>query len=366
MISNAVIAIVVVIVAVYFIYPEYRRKGDENMQFVASMGAGLNLGNSLDSHGLGKNVSEIEGYETYWGNPVITEETVLAIKKEGFSTIRIPVTWYEHMDEKGNIDTSWMDRVNEVVDYGINNGMYVIIDVHHDDWTKPSNSNNAKAKDLLAKVWKQIAVRFSGYDQHLIFEAVNEPRLIGTKYEWNAGTAEARKIVNEFNQIFVDVVRSVSGNKDRYLMVAPYGDSAELEALNDFVLPKDNRLIVTVHGYKPYDFTHNIRGTKSWDSKKNKDTQEIDEMMSNLYNYFIKNNVPVIIGEFGVINKGNLEARARYTKYYVTSAHNKGIMCIWWDDGGKKNEKEKFGILDRYKNEFMYPEISRELVGNKP
>lgn len=366
LISNMVIFLFLIITVIYAWYPESKENPNEHIEFVLSMGAGWNLGNALDSYGIGKKKNPIEKYETSWGNPAITKETILAVKRAGFKTVRIPITWYEHMDENGNIDIEWMDRIQEVVDYVVENEMYAIINIHHDNWTQPLESNSAKANKLFSIVWKQIAQRFSKYDEHLIFEAVNEPRLIGTDYEWNAGTVQARKIVNSYNRTFVDTVRSIPGNSNRYLILAPYGDSSDLDALKDMALPEDKYIIVTVHGYKPYAFAHDKMGTSSWDSKNKKDTQVIDEMMSNLYYYFIRKGIPVIIGEFGAIDKNNMASRVAYTRYYVSSARRNSIMCIWWDDGGREYKKGRFGILDRYENKLMHPEIAKVLVEEQP
>ncbi|MGB5823991.1 MAG: glycoside hydrolase family 5 protein [Proteocatella sp.] len=366
LISNVLVFLFLIATVMYLLYPGKEDDSNEHIEFVLSMGAGWNLGNALDSYGVGENKKPIELYETFWGNPVITEDTILAIKKAGFKTVRIPVTWYEHMDEDGKINVEWMDRVHDVVDYVVSNDMYAIIDIHHDKWTETTNKNSTKANIMLKNAWEQIARRFSKYDEHLIFEAVNEPRMIGTDYEWNAGTADARKIVNSYNKTFVDTVRSVPGNSKRYLMVTPYGGSPEGEALKAMVLPEDERLILTVHGYKPYDFTHNKKGTSSWERKNINDTKEIDEMMSNLDYYFIKKGIPVIIGEFGAIDKENLASRIAYTRYYVSRARSNNIMCIWWDDGWKQYPKGQFGILDRYENKLMYPELAKVLVEEQP
>ncbi|WP_051188478.1 glycoside hydrolase family 5 protein [Proteocatella sphenisci] len=366
LISNMLLFIFLLASLVYFVLPWKEENPNEHIEFVLSMGAGWNLGNALDSHGSGQNRQPVEIYETFWGNPKITEETILAVKEAGFKTVRIPVTWYEHMDKDGLIDVEWMDRVNDIVNYVIENDMYAIINIHHDRWAQPMASNSEKANAMLKIVWDQIATRFAKYDNHLIFEAVNEPRLIGTEYEWNAGTAEARRIVNIYNQTFIETVRSIPGNSSRYLMVAPYGDSPDLEAIQAVNLPDDKYLILTVHGYRPYGFTHDRKGTRSWDANNINDTREIDEMMANLDYHFIQKGIPVIIGEFGVIDKDNLKERLAYTKYYVSSARRYNIMCIWWDDSIRKDKKERFGILDRERNVFAYPGIAKVLVEEQP
>lgn len=334
---------------------------NQGLKFTSKLGYGWNLGNSLDSHGKGPAYSEITEFETRWGNPIVSKETIDAVKKAGFSSIRIPITWYEHIDDKGNIDPKWMDRVNEVVDYAIDNKMYVIINTHHENWNTPSKDSRKKGTYLISKIWKQISERFAEYDEHLIFEGLNEPRLKDTEYEWTAGTSDARKIVNEYNKVFVDTVRKVPGNENRYLIITPYCSSSDLDAVKALLIPNDSHIIVGIHAYKPYSFTHDEHGSRQWSSSNKSDTEQIDTAMENLDKYFIKKGIPVIITEFGCIDKANLKYRTEYTKYYVSVAKKLDIVCFWWDDGAKVGKKEKFGILNRNTNEFIYPELVKAL-----
>ncbi len=362
MLFKSIILILLLSTLVYIRGFDQNRADSKNIKFVLSMGAGWNLGNSLDSHGSEPGSRAIKEYETYWGNPTVDRKTILAIRDAGFSTVRIPVTWYEHMDKDGNIDPAWMDRVNEVADYVLDSGMYAIINIHHDNWTQPTAANEKNANRLIEKVWKQIAQRFAGYDEHLIFESMNEPRLIGTDFEWNGGTPEARKVVNSYNKTFVDVVRGVPGNETRYLMITPYGGATDKEALEDLIIPDDENIIVTVHTYKPYGFTHDENSTEVWASSNAEDTLEIDTIIADLRTRFIDNGIPVIIGEFGAIDKNNTEFRVEYTKYFVSEARRNNMMCIWWDDGGREEKKERFAIFDRYNNEFFFPEIAEAIL----
>ncbi len=362
MLFKSIILILIFAIPVYILGFNQNGADSKNIKFVLSMGAGWNLGNSLDAHGSEPGSRAITEYETYWRNPPVDRETILAIRDAGFSTVRIPVTWYEHMDKDGNIDPAWMDRVNEVVGYVLDSGMYAIINIHHDNWTQPTAVNEKNANRLTEKTWKQIAQRFAGYDEHLIFESMNEPRLIGTGFEWNEGTPEARKIVNSYNQTFVDAVRGVAGNETRYLMITPYGGAADKEALEDLIIPDDENIIVTVHAYKPYGFTHDENATGVWDSGNADDTLEIDMIIANLRAKFIDNGIPVIIGEFGAVDKNNTVFRAKYAKYFVSEARSNNIMCIWWDDGGDEEKKERFAIFNRSKKEFIFPEIADAIL----
>lgn len=343
---------------------EYHKS--EGIRFVSNMGVGWNLGNTLDSHGKDRMDADPAVYETYWGNPVTTKGHIEDIKAAGFKTIRIPVTWYDHMDENGNIDKEWLARVSQVVDMVLQEDMYAIIDLHHEDWLVPTYENSENATFLLAAVWTQIADNFKDYDQRLLFEGFNEVRLIGTDDEWNAGTTEARKIVNLYNQVFVETVRNTGGlNKNRYLMVAPYCHSAEREALEEFVIPEDNHLIVSIHEYVPYKFTMKEDGNSDWNPNNVQDTEEIDEVMSNLSEFFTSRNIPVIISEFAAADRGNTQARTAWAQYYVNSAKDKDIMCIWWDEGSKKGETKRFQLYDRRERKWIFPEIVKVLTNNQ-
>ena len=212
---TAVLIITVVVVSIVVNLIRMRE-----VQFVSKLNAGFNLSNTLDSHGIHDRTASPHAYETLWGNPITTSEMIRAIKDAGFQTVRVPVTWYEHMDEDYMIDSAWMSRVNEVVDYCIDNDLYVIVNAHHDDWYSQFESNRENAAYIMQKLWKQIAARFADYDEKLLFESMNEPRLIDTIYEWNEGTKQAREIVNDLNRVFVETVRSSGGyNSSRYLLI---------------------------------------------------------------------------------------------------------------------------------------------------
>ncbi len=323
-----------------------------DLRFVSRMGMGWNLSNTLDSHGLEDEAALPGQYETYWGNPATTREMIDAIRAEGFRTLRVPVTWYEHMDDQNRIDPAWMERVRQVVDYGIESGMFVILNAHHDPWYTPDPANLQHGQEMMAQVWTQIAEEFAGYGEKLLFEGMNEPRLIGTAHEWDAGTPEAREAVNRLNEVFVKTVRSGSGyNEKRYLLVPTYCAGTFPEALSDFRLPKGGRVIVSLHLYRPYEFSLDTNGTADWSGSRT-DTQGIDQAMHDAERYLLRRRIPVVITEFGAVDKGNEPARAEWVRYVRSSAQDRGIPCIWWDDS----------VFDRSRLVWVYPEIVRALV----
>lgn len=329
-------------------------------EFAAKLGCGMNLGNSLDvAHMLqyNPNISLAE-YEKSWGNPLIAKEQFTAIHAAGFQTVRIPVSWDEHMTADGTIKTDFLNRVQEVVDMALASGLYVIIDTHHEDWLNLDLIKQSEITARFANVWKQIAVRFQSYDERLVFEGLNEPRLKNSSYEWTGGTAELQAFVNVLNETFVTTVRSVGGkNAQRFLMVCPYCHRVEEDALRALKLPDDERLIVAVHLYEPSGFCLDANASRSWNTNTNRnELQAMEKKFSLLKKYFVSKNIPVVITEFGCMDKGNLADRVRWTQDFVRCCHEAGVSYLWWDNGGD------FRILNRETGEFLYPEIVKVLT----
>lgn len=310
-------------------------------KIAADIKIGWNLGNTLDCYDV---TWAVKDHETAWGNPKTTKEMIDTVKAAGFNAVRIPVSWTDHITEDGTIDKDWMDRVQEVVDYSMDNDLYTIINVHHDDytWLNPTCSDEAAVKEKLVKIWEQIAERFRDYDTKLLFEGMNEPRVVGSTYEWVGGTAEEREVVNRLLQAFVDTVRASGGrNSARTLIVTTYAASITGEAVNALELPDDNNLIVSIHSYAPWKFTtlEFPEETDFTDSGK----AEIDKGLDFLYGTFVFNGIPVFICEFGAENKDNAEERAEYFSYYVEAAAERGIPCFIWDNG----KEDGYGLLNR-------------------
>lgn len=332
-----------------------------SMELVKEFQIGWNLGNTLDATGGGALLTT----EMSWGNPRTSEELLKTVKESGFQIVRIPVSWGNHLGPEPDyeIHEIWLERVKEVVDYGINNDLYVILNMHHEEWHYPTYDNLENATTILTKVWTQIAEEFKDYDEHLIFEGMNEPRLKGTPLEWNGGNEEARDVINQLNQFFVDTIRNADGNNPyRHLMIPTYAASSDSKTWKDFVIPVDDKIIVSIHAYTPYNFALNINGTSEWSSENPNDTRDIDNLMDNLYNSFISKGHPVIIGEFGAMEKENSEARVNWSKYYTEKASEKRIPCIWWDNGAFTGGGELFGLLDRRENVWIHQDIVNALM----
>ena len=334
------------------------------MDVVSEMKIGWNLGNTMDS--LNSNLVKKmppENWETAWGNPVTSKELIDAVLAKGFNVIRIPVSWNDHIlvAENWKIEESWLDRVQEIVDYAYDNGAYVILNTHHESWYETYYDKEERSAEILTAVWSQIAERFQDYDEHLIFEGLNEPRKIGTDVEWNGGDQEGWDVVNDLNRVFVKTIRESGGNNPyRILMIPAYGANG-WEGIKHLEIPDDNKIIVSVHAYEPYDFALNVQGRGTWDQ----DTTNIDTIINSLDTLFISKGIPVVIGEFGAMYKnveGNEEERSAWAEYYVSKAAEKGIPCVWWDNGAFEGNGELFGLIDRKTCEWKYPLVVEGLM----
>lgn len=322
-------------------------------EFVQGIGAGWNLGNSLDSHIQGPWYSDglgVDFMEKCYNNPITTPDMMAAVKVAGFNAIRIPVTWFEFTGRapEYKIRADWMARVREVVDYAIDLDMYVILNLHHDGvyqpaaggngayygWLQPTRQAKASALNQLEKMWTQIAVEFQNYPANLIFEGMNE---VGLQYGWE-GTPESRAIVNEYNAKFVETVRTTGGNnKLRYLICPTHGTCPSTTAFADFNLPDDERLIVSVHIYinqAAGDFT----GLQA----------KVDELQTNC----LDKGIPVIVGEWGIEDNVSDSTRAQYAQTFLETVNRPGIRCFYWDDGAAISDGGHV-LLDR--NNQMQP-----------
>ena len=259
------------------------------------------------------------------------------------------------------IEEKWMARVKEIVDYAYSRGAYVILNTHHEGWYDPYYDNQEAAADRLVKVWSQIAEQFKDYDEHLIFEGMNEPRKRNTPLEWNGGDQEGWDVVNYLNSVFIDTIRSAGGNNPyRCLMIPGYAANCTVGIKHLEVPADDNKIIVSVHAYEPYNFALNVNGTGVW----NHDVNAIDNLMRNLEALFLRNDIPVIIGEMGAMHKpveGNEEERAAWAEYYISKAKEYGVPCVWWDNGLFEGEGELFGLIDRETYEWKYQKVVDDL-----
>lgn len=324
-----------------------------SQQLVEDMTFGWNLGNTLDvcqadRDGDGKINEHVEAGEkvdeTLWGNPKATKELFTSLKKNGVNAVRIPVTWRDHMDSNGNIDREWMDRVQQVVDYAYSQGMYVIINVHHDGGGDPKfgawiiEESQKDYNTFLKKyknVWKQIAERFKNYSDYLIFESINE---VGFDTLYNKNKADAYNLINKINQDFVDIIRATGGNNaKRHLLIAGYYTDIERTCDSLYKMPDDKagRCILSVHYYTPWDFcTCDIKHT--WGTKS--EVRQMETLIGKMKKNFVDKGIPVIIGEYAA-SGSDLSSCIFFIEKLNKLCSDYGIATFIWDSGRQVNRK---------------------------
>ena len=338
------------------VYTELPRNEKTAQEAINEMKMGWNLGNTLDTTNYQKTYlgeeRAVTFYETAWGNPVTTKEMIDEVKKAGFNSVRIPVTYYDHIDENGKIDAYWLNRVKEVIGYVLENDMYCIMNIHHDTgfyeggaWIVADADKYQENAEKLEKLWTELATEFKDYDYKLVFEGFNEIIDSNRSINWKEGNEDTIN-VNRLNQVFVDTVRKTGGkNKDRFLIVSTYTHATYLHLLQTFEMPADtveDKIILALHSY---------HSTES----------DIDTMMTNIKIYCRDKNIPVIIDEFGTKEEDYTEEeRIRIASYYVSNARKIGITCFWWDNG----KSTGYQLLDRNHLTWLYPEIVNALMEN--
>lgn len=316
-------------------------------ELASKMKLGWNIGNTL----------EATGGETAWGNPKVTKALIDFVKANGFNAIRIPCSWNQYLANSTNaqIKADWLARVKEVVQYCVDNDMYVIVNIHWDGGWLENNCTEAKKVENNAKqkaFWEQIATQLRGFDEHLLFASANEP---------NVEDATQMAVLNSYHQTFIDAVRS-TGGKNAYRNLIIQGPSTDIEKTSKLMttLPTDkvaNRIMAEVHFY-PYQFTLMTKD-ESWgkmfyywgagnhsttDTERNPtwgEEADIDKLFKSMKTQFVDKGIPVILGEFGAIRRDltgdaltlHLKSRADFLKYVVKQSRANGMIPFYWDAG---------------------------------
>lgn len=343
------------------IYPNYNTSpkaadasgmSSNAIQLAAKIKLGWNIGNTL----------EAPGGETGWGNPVITEDYVKAVKQQGFNAIRLPCAWnWGHLSNQttAQIDPNWLKRVKEVVGYCVNNDMYVLLNIHWDGGWLDDHINTVMQDSINAKqraLWEQIATTMRDFDEHLMFVSANEPP---------ADNAEKMTVLNSYHQTFINAVRS-TGGKNSYRVLVVQGPSTDIDKTNDLMatLPKDqvpNRMMVEVHYYSPYQFCL-MDGDASWgkmfyywgaghhstiEPDRNAsfgEENDVNTAFNKMKTKFTDKGIPVLLGEYGAYRRDNTahvpldlathnDAVDYWITYITKQAKANGILPFFWDTG---------------------------------
>lgn len=344
----------------------------EHVNPAGFLGLGWNLGNQFDAYSDG-----VSG-ETAWGNKPVTQALMDSVKAAGFNSVRIPVTWMGHIgDAPGyTVDSKWLDRVAEVVGYAEKAGLNAVVNIHHDgadskNWLNvkeaaKSEEANKKITDKLKAVWTQIAKKFSDKGDFLIFESMNEIHDGG--WGWGDNIKDGGKqyaVLNGWNQAFVDAVRATGGNNTRRWLATPtYCTNIDLGEY--FVMPKDtsntdNRVIVAVHCYEPYEYAIEAKypewGHSGESGKKpTNGEKQLEGELDKIVDKWVSKGIPVYIGEFGSVHRQDSESekfRLYYLEYYSKTASDRDIPIFYWDNGYDGFGKEQFGLFDRATGTYL-------------
>lgn len=356
--------------------------------FVANMGMGWNLGNTLDATSDSGKTNVGLNTETYWGMPTTTQAMIKAVKAAGFKTIRIPVSWHNHItDSSYTIDSSWMARVKTIVDWAIDEGMCVIINIHHDNMSVSQLSSNygfalstdssvqETSKAFLSAVWTQIATTFAEYDEALVFEVLNEPRDISGEVwgnEWWCNNSEAYDCIKDYEETCIAAIRAVAGNESRYLMVPGYAASAsDTTELGCYTMPSDTitangtkKLILSGHAYSPYTFAMSDSTDTTFDSE---DASSLTSLFDYLNTNYISKGIGVVMGEASASDKNNTAERVKWAKDYYAKATAIKIPVVLWDNmvtvanGGNIDSGECHGYFNRNDLTWYFPSIIKAM-----
>ena len=331
-------------------------------QIVLEMGTGWNLGNTMDGH------TGFTPLETLWQPYVTTKGLMTAVHDAGFNTVRVPVTWGNMIDDENGyaINEQWMARVQEIVDYCVSQDMYCIINIHHDGaeqsgWLRVGAEDLGPVKEKFAGVWKNIAERFKDYDEHLIFESMNE--VVGPDNS-DAGIKKDMQVIMELNQLFVDTVRATGGNNAKRWLSVPGRYTNIINTTKEeygFEMPKDaaGHLFLAVHDY---DWLFGLAENMTNRTYSEITAQNLETNMQKL-SRFVEAGYPVILGEYGAIDKNNTTERAYYVEAVNHMCKKIGIVPVLWDAGAFNHEDPEkadfcFTIIRRDTYELMYPELT--------
>lgn len=371
------------------------------MEIAKQMECGWNLGNTLEARDNWSPKSKIfpfnEGLssETDWSEELTTKAIIETGIKNGYKTIRIPVTWCNHLvDTNYTIDPQWMARVKQIVDWAIDAGYYVILNEHHsvhDEMNSPikhcegynvSSKDAKESKAFLQAIWKQISATFNNdYDEHLIFETMNEPRNTAHEHCWNPEPKTCQvckadvQLLNEYNQLVLDTIRASGGNNaNRFVMIPGIGTSISTALADYFAMPKDSakdKLMVTVHMY-PLDFGGTGRGSHHFNSETK---NEIISNYTKLNDKFAKNGIPVVLGECGASKKAvtywengveklitdyvvTYEDRLQCFSLIASRTGKYSMPMINWDCGGEKY----MATVNRKNCKLFEPEYTATII----
>ena len=329
-------------------------------EFVSGMGIGINLGNTMEACGTWIHSNSISSYEKAWGSPLVTKEMIEGYAKAGFKTLRIPVAWSNLMssDGKYTIKGELLDRVYEITKWAVESGMYVIVNEHWDGgWWADFPTKKDECMKKYKSIWNQVSAKFKDFDNHVIFESLNEAGgwdSVWDKYAGTKGKKESYDLLNEINQTFTDLVRSTGGNNStRLLLIAGYQTGIGPTCDPLFKMPSDtaNMCAVSVHYYSPSTFAI-LEEDASWGKVQKKwgtprDISALAQDMLTMKKNFVDKGIPVIIGEYGCPTKNKeTESVQSYLKNVCLYAYKNNMCPVLWSTPGGHYDRTTFKMYD--------------------
>jgi endoglucanase len=317
-------------------------------QYVNNMFAGWNLGNTMDAN-----------TETGWGQPVTTQAMIDAVHKQGFKTMREPVTWNGHFGGSPTytIDATWMARVAAIANYALNDSMYVIINTHHDGWYNLSSTSPTVQAEVVA-IWTQIANAFKSYSDYVSFEIFNEPNA-GATNQYGGGSDANRAALAAYQTAAIAAIRATGGNNATRMCIVQGISASPIQASTLTIPIPDVNTMVSTHTYDPVGFS--LSGSGTWGSTA--DSQSIVKNLTNLMSWLSTKGKVVVLGEWGNTAADQLPSRVKHAYYYAQQVRVHGGVPIWWDNNSFSGA-DGFGLLTRkaVPPTWGFPTVAQALI----
>lgn len=306
------------------------------------LGRGMNMGNAFEAPS-----------EESWGNPWKPEYFSM-ISELGFTHVRLPIRWEPANRSMATapytIYPEFLERIKTVIDEALKNKLHIIINMHHHE---DLIANPTGQKERFLSQWRQIADYFKSYPDSLLFEVLNEPNGKLTPELWNQFAADA-----------VSEIRKTNPDRTIMLGTAEWGG---IGGLNYLQLPNDDNIIVAIHYYNPFEFTHqgaewtepsSPTGVKWHDTEDERKTMQNE--FKTVKEFSVNNNIPVHIGEFGSYSKADIDSRVRWTTYLARWFEEQGYSWAYWEFSAG------FGIYNPATGKFSEPLVNALLHNLMP
>jgi endoglucanase len=278
----------------------------------------------------------------------LSERHFDAVQRAGFDTVRLPVRWSLGGEPPYRVDRACFDRVDRAVDAALRRHLDVVLDVHH---FHELCADVERHRPAFLALWSQIAEHYATADRRLVFELLNEPHEPMAAEQWNELLAEALAVVRR-------------SNPDRGVIAGPVLWNT-VEGLPELRLPDDDRLIVTVHYYSPFPFTHQGAAwlpeaagwrVPSWGTEAER--AKVRDDLAFAAAWAQARGRPLFLGEFGTIENAPMTARATWTRHVRTEAERLGVPWAYWDFA------TDFGAFDAGRHAWREP-LAQALLGDR-